>query len=509
MEWNRIRRVSYAMCALLIALIAISTVRAEDQRDDPLFEANRRAYQIGQKNFQMIVQQIASRYEDPGVDLKKLFAHGLYGVERCLLADQVEGASATISLATCEPPYTLNEKQYLDRISTLIASRIAVTSATVASVTRLWTATLSSMVNALDDPYSQYLPPKNYGELQHFLSGEGNPEDQFYGVGIAIEWDYANRGILVREPIPGTPAFLANVQPGDLIVAVDDIPLSTTGTVAENLQAGVNRIRGPEGTKVKLTIVRSGAGPFPLNRVLVRKPMQPQLLISKEMLDEETAHLGLLSFYQNCSSDVEKALLWLREEGMKKLILDLRDDPGGFLDEAVKVADLFLPREALITYTQGRTPDTRKDFFDQRTGDEGFTQLPLVILVDSQSASASEVVTGALKDSGRAQVVGVKTFGKGSVQELFQLEGDAGLRLTVAKYYTPKGRCIHDQGIEPDLVVEPALTRENRGDAEEESDETKETLPKVFRSRLEMLMNKDNQLRAAYDLLNRKESAAR
>ncbi len=473
---------------------------------DERIDTNREAYEIGRQNFTEVIRHIRQRYEDPNTDFKKLFAHALYGAEQ--LVKNVEGASAAITLATYAPPYELNDLEYIKHLGDLIESRIQISSATIAPVTGLWNATLTSMVNALDDPYSQYLPPRNYGDLQQFLSGEGNPEHRFYGVGIHVDWDYvSNAGLLVVRPIPGSPAFLAGIESGDVIVAVDDVPLSATGTPEENRNAAIDQIRGPENTKVKLTIRRPGGTPFPIDFVLTRQPIQQDQLLIEEMLDDDTGYLGLLSFYQNCAVDVRDALRRLHLQGMKKLILDFRNDPGGFLDQAVKIADLFLPQGALITYTQGRSPDTRVNFLDQNTSDQGFTQIPLVILVNQYSASASEVVTGALSDSKRATVVGTKTFGKGSVQELFQLHGDAGLRLTVAKYYTPKGRCIHDLGIEPDVEVEreqyetaSADVTDDEADEEEASEE--EPTPVSYSSRLEKLLLTDNQLRAAFRILN-------
>jgi carboxyl-terminal processing protease len=472
---------------------------ADETADAALFEANRQAYLIGQDNFKQIIHYIGQRYEDPNVDFKQLLARGLYEAQHWV--SEVEGATQVITLATYAAPHKLNEVEYVRQIGNLIESRIRSASATVVSVTDLWTKTLASMVNALGDPYTQYLPPQSYNELQHFLSGEGDPRSRFYGVGIRIGWDYAtNAGLLVVEPLPGTPAFLAGIQPGDVIVAVDDVPLSATGTPDENVLAAMERIHGPEGTKVKLTILRAGVGPFPINLVLERRPIQQDQLIYKEMLDKDTGWLKLLSFYQNCAADVQDALRNLKLKGMKKLILDFRYDPGGFLDEAVKVADLFLPQGALITYTKSRT--SRQNFFDKATDDEGFTQLPIVILVNKESASASEVVTGALQDSGRARVVGMKTFGKGSVQELFQLEGDAGLRLTVAKYYTPKDRCIHEQGIQPDVEVQPS-TMAMVADAEKGiSEPNPPPASSLYHSRSEMLLATDAQLRAAFQLLN-------
>ena len=505
---NRLRLLRVAL--ILLAALVVGYGAAADENADAGFvkariEANTKAYQIGMQNFSQIITQIKNRYENADIDLRKILAYGLYGAGK--VVQKVEGASAEIALATNAPPYELEELEYAKQIGDMIAGRIRadrIASATVASITQMWNATLTSMVNALDDPYSQYLPPKNYDDLQHFLSGEGNPDDVFYGVGISIDWDYANnQGIYVLYPLPDSPSFHAGIEPGDVIVAVNNVPLCATGTARENLDAGVKRIKGREGTKVKLTIIRPGVGPFPLHFELARKPVQPYQLIWRDMLDEDTGKIVLVSFYQKCSVDVEKALLALRQQGMKKLILDLRGDPGGFLDEAVKVADLFLAKDSLITYTQGRTADTRKDFYDKTTGDENYTQLPIVILVDGQSASASEVVTGALRDSDRGdvQVVGMTTFGKGSVQELFELAGEAGLRLTVAKYYTPKGRCIHNQGIEPDVKVEKVdLSQQDLTDNEDKNDE--EPKRHIFHSRLEKQLFVDNQLKAAYELLN-------
>ncbi len=489
-----------ALCVILVVAWGCLPLSAATQDQAGESHSARVAYEIGQRNFAEVIRHIRQRYEDPNVDFKKLFAHALYGAEQ--FVKNVEGASATITLATYGPPYQLNDLEYVKHLGDLIESRIEISSATVASVTDLWNVTLTHMVNALGDPYTQYLPPRNYGDLQNFLSGEGNPEHRFYGVGIQVDWDYtSNAGLLVVRPIPGSPAFLAGIESGDVIVAVDDVPISATGTPSENVNAAIDRIRGPENTKVKLTIRRPGGKPFPLNFTLTRQPIQQDQLLIEEMLDDETGYVALLSFYQNCAVDLRDALRRLHMQGMKKLILDFRNDPGGFLDQAVKIADLFLPQGALITYTQGRTPDTRVNFLDQSTSDQGFTQIPLVILVNQYSASASEVVTGALSDSKRATVVGTQTFGKGSVQELFQLYGDAGLRLTVAKYYTPKGRCIHDLGIEPDVEVEARSLESASEEAPEQEDE-EASKPVAYSSRLEKLLSNDNQLRAAFRILN-------
>ena len=251
------------------------------------------------------------------------------------------------------------------------------------------------------------------------------------------------------------PAERNGVHAGDIIIGVDNEDLREwEGTYAEKLEKAIDLITGEKGTTVKLKLKKYNS-PEPVEISVERAPINPDLQIAREMLDEENkiGRITLSQFYLNAHRDVLEAVRYLKLEGMKKLILDLRYNPGGYLDEAIKVADVFLPKGKLITYTEGREYPKR-EYFDETTSEEGFSDIPLVILLNEHSASASEVVTGALKDNGRATVVGMTSFGKGSVQEIFELLDGAGLRLTVVHYYTPSGVCIHNIGIKPDIEVD-------------------------------------------------------
>jgi carboxyl-terminal processing protease len=361
-------------------------------------------------------------------------------------------------------------------------------------VSELWDEAISGMVDGLGDQFSAYLPPVQNEDLQKSLSGEPNEEDVFYGVGINVDWDtVSDLGVLVINPLPNSPASEHNIQSGDIIIAVSNTELKDLeGSFREKLEQAVEMIKGKKDSEVELTIKKSSS-PEPLVLKLTRQPINPNQLIFKEILDDEEGDIGwlhLYSFYEHAAEDILENMRELKLAGAKKIIFDLRWNPGGYLDQAVDIADIFLKEGDLITYTAGRTV-TPEHFYDQST-DEDFSDMPMVILLHKWSASASEVVTGALKDHHRATVIGEKSFGKGSVQQVIPLNGGAALRLTVSKYYTPSGVCIHEMGIDPDIEVE-RLTEE----------QVKELDGKDYDhvSRLERLFDGDRQLKAAYEYL--------
>jgi carboxyl-terminal processing protease len=295
---------------------------------------------------------------------------------------------------------------------------------------------ISGMLKTLD-PHSSYLNPDAYKELQVETKGS------FGGIGIEIT---IRDGVLtVVSPLEGTPAHELGVQAGDQIIRVDGAP-----TKEMTLMEAVKKMRGPKGTKVVLTIMREGftkAKEFVITRATIAIKS-----VRTKILEPGYGYLRLSQFQSTTLKDLRQALAKLEEENqpMKGLILDLRNNPGGLLDQAVKVSDEFL-NEGLIVYTGGRLKSQ-----DMRFEAHGNTQphsYPIVILVNEGSASAAEIVAGALQDHKRAVVVGVKTFGKGSVQTVMPLRNGAALRLTTAIYYTPNGRSIQAKGIEPDIVV--------------------------------------------------------
>jgi carboxyl-terminal processing protease len=302
----------------------------------------------------------------------------------------------------------------------------------------------TGMVNTLD-PFSQYMTADDYKAMQTETSGE------FGGLGIeiAIQDDH----LTVITPIDGTPADRAGIKALDRIAKIDG-----EKTDGLTINDAVKRLRGKVGTKVTITIIREGAAQ-PFDITLVRDKIKIESVRSYR-LPGEIAYVRLSEFIHNSSQDVEEAIQALEKEGpVKGLILDLRNDPGGLLEEAVNVADIFVEKGKTIVSTKGR--DQRQDYDYRATGRRKFAKKPIVVLVNEGSASASEIVSGALKDLKLALLLGAKTFGKGSVQTIFPLEnsGGAALRLTTAKYYTPSGVSIHGKGIEPDLELkQPDMT---------------------------------------------------
>ncbi len=295
------------------------------------------------------------------------------------------------------------------------------------------------------DPHSAYLEPEAFEDLQINTMGE------FGGLGIEVGME--DGFVKVISPIDDTPAAKAGVKAGDLIIKLDD-----TQVKGLSLTDAVNLMRGKPGSNIKLTIIRDGVDK-PLEINVVRAVIQVQS-VKKRMLEPRYAYLRLSQFQVHSGADVEKALNDLQKsskEPLSGMILDLRNNPGGVLQAAVEVCDLFL-ESGLIVYTKGRLPDAEMQF--SATPGDMLKGVPMVVLVNGGSASASEIVAGALQDQSRAIIVGTTTFGKGSVQTILPLHDNRALKLTTARYYTPKGRSIQAQGIVPDIAVENAqLTR--------------------------------------------------
>ncbi len=285
------------------------------------------------------------------------------------------------------------------------------------------------------DPHSAFMPPEVYKEVQVETKGE------FGGVGIQI--GMKDNRLTVIAPIDGTPAERAGVKAGDFIVKVD-----TESTKDMTLLDAVQKMRGLKGTKVTLTIQREGVAE-PLVFGLVREIIKIESVRFK-MLEGNIGYVRLTQFQDQSAKDVANAVRKLREQKMQSLILDLRNNPGGLLNSAVEVSEQFVGLSRLIVYI--KTREGRKDDYVSHVKEQP-EDYPIIVLVNEGSASASEIVAGALQDWGRAVVVGVQTFGKGSVQTILPLGDGSGLRLTTAKYYTPKGRSIHGIGIAPDIVI--------------------------------------------------------
>lgn len=305
------------------------------------------------------------------------------------------------------------------------------------------------------DPHSSYLDPQGYKEVR--IGTEG----QFGGLGIEVTME--NGFVKVVTPIEDTPAARAGLKPGDVIVRLDDKAVK-----GMSLAEAVKHMRGKPGSDITLTVVREGEAK-PLKVTITRAVIKIQSVKSR-LLEPGYAYLRVTQFQATTDTNLKAALRRLEKENNGKLkgaVLDLRNNPGGVLNAAVAVSDTFL-REGVIVYTEGRVADSKLKF--TATPSEVLDGAPIVVLVNGGSASASEIVAGALQDNGRAIVMGTKTFGKGSVQTIMPMSNGAALKLTTARYFTPNGRSIQATGIEPDISMEQAkLTR-----GETESDRLKE-----------------------------------
>lgn len=298
------------------------------------------------------------------------------------------------------------------------------------------------------DPHSSYMPPAVYREMQ--VETEG----RFGGLGIEIT--IRDDILTVVSPIEGTPAFRAGVQAGDKIVKVEG---ETTKDMS--LVDVVKKLRGPEGTSVTISILREGftePKDFSITRAIIRIKS-----VRWTTLQDDIGYIKLRSFQKNTSEELENALQDLEEQNARAVVLDLRNNPGGLLDQAIAVSDEFIEGGQLIVYTKGRLAGQNMKGFSK--DENAHIDMPLVILVNGGSASASEIVAGALQDMKRATVIGTQSFGKGSVQTIIPLSDGSGLRLTTAKYFTPKGREINGKGITPDIIVEepPPPSKEEDG----------------------------------------------
>jgi carboxyl-terminal processing protease len=300
---------------------------------------------------------------------------------------------------------------------------------------------INGMLSSLD-PHSSFMPPEMYKEMKIETKGS------FGGLGIEIS---IKEGILtVIAPIEDTPAYKSGIKAGDQILKIDD-----KFTKDISVMEAVKRMRGTKGTKVTLTIMREGFDKpkeFPLIRDIIQVKS-----VKYKTLDEGFGYVRIAQFQEKTDDDLAAALESLRKASkgeLRGLVLDLRNDPGGLLDQAVRVCDHFLPDGKLIVYTEGREKDAKMRFTAGKGQKEA--NYPIVALINSGSASASEIVAGALQDHKRAVIMGTQSFGKGSVQTIIPLSDNSGLRLTTARYYTPSGRSIQAKGITPDILVERA-----------------------------------------------------
>lgn len=301
---------------------------------------------------------------------------------------------------------------------------------------------LKGMLSTLD-PHSEFMDPTKYEELKK------DTEGVFGGVGIVI--GLRDNYLTVVSPMEDTPAFKAGILSGDRVIKIDGKSTEKFG-----LPDAVKKLRGEPNTEITITLQRPSSGQIrdvKLVRAIINVPTVKDIDGRRDfpLGENQIGYVKLTQFGEQTVKDLEEALSKLQGQGMRALILDLRGNPGGLLDQAAKVCDKFLPKGKLIVSTEGRDPSKRIEY--RANGRSKCPNWPLAILVNGGSASASEIVSGCLQDEKRAIIIGEQTFGKGSVQSILPLEGGAALRLTTAKYYTPSHKVIHERGITPEITI--------------------------------------------------------
>lgn len=331
---------------------------------------------------------------------------------------------------------------------------------------------IEGMLKKLDDPYTRFMEPKNFADMQTETQGE------FGGLGIVIS--IKDRMLTVISPIDDTPAARAGIMAGDMIIKIDG-----KDVIDIALHDAVNLLRGPAGTKVTITIMREGSKEskdYELERQIIKVPS-----IKYWTIGHDIGYIRLTQFIQTSSEDLEKALINLEKNGVKSIILDLRNNPGGLLTAAVEVGRKFIPKGDIVSI-KGRDGEknTYSSFYKYHP------TLPLIVLINEGSASASEIVAGAIKDNKRGLLLGKKSFGKGSVQTVISLNDGSAMALTTALYYTPSGVNIHKTGIKPDIEVDLPKFDESK------TDEIKKKI-EDDQKYLQMLSNAPHQDKTATD----------
>ena len=298
------------------------------------------------------------------------------------------------------------------------------------------TGLIKGVVNSLDDPYSEFMTKE---ELKKFMESTNG---KYVGVGLVVS-PGKDGYITVVSPIKGSPAYKAGIKSGDKIIKVGEVEYS-----AETMQDAVNKMRGEEGKAVSITVLREEQKQKKVHEFKIKRETIKLQTVDGRILENNIGYIAISEFDKPTYDDFMKELEALKKKGAQKLVLDLRGNPGGLLDVCTKIADVFLDKGTIV-YTKYK--DSKKDYY---YSDEKKEDMPLVVLVNGGSASASEIVSGALKDRKRAKLVGTQTFGKGIVQRLFNLPYETAVKLTISEYFTPNGNNIHKVGITPDVVVE-------------------------------------------------------
>ncbi|MEY4940362.1 MAG: hypothetical protein RIQ93_2097 [Verrucomicrobiota bacterium] len=342
---------------------------------------------------------------------------------------------------------------------------------------------LHGMVESLD-PHSEFLEARDNTEFEEELIGE------FGGIGVQVET--RDNRVVVIAPLADTPGERAGIQRGDEIVSINGKVLDSNAVI----DGIVDRLRGKPGTTVTLRTFRPATlGTFNLS--LVREVIRIESVRGVRVLGGNTGYIQLTEFSDHTAEQFVQALTGLVRAGITSLVLDVRNNPGGLLDASVEVAEPFFRKGELIVYTQGRNPGDREEYRAEDAREP--LNMPVAILINAGSASAAEVLTGALKDTGRAVVVGERSFGKGSVQSVFKLEHGEGMRLTTARYYTPGGVSIHEKGITPH--VEVVMTPEEDAMLARQRSRSDIKDPREFKARFGLEPVVDRQLNAALDVL--------
>lgn len=293
---------------------------------------------------------------------------------------------------------------------------------------------LKGVVAGLNDPYSEYLTKEEYNSLTETTSGK------FYGIGVFIS-NQNDEFITVISPIKDSPADIAGLKAGDKIIKVDDKEYNASQT-SEAMKA----MRGEKGTEVKITILRTSTGKTK-DYNIVRDEIKEETIISSNL--NGIGYIGITQFSEDTSKDFKREIEKLQKENINSIIIDLRGNPGGIVDTAAEVADILLP-EGMIVYAKDKNKNTVFEF----KSDKNFVDLPLVVLINQGSASASEILAGAIRDYNRGTIIGKKSFGKGIVQSAMRFPRGDGIKLTTSEYFSPKGINIHKIGIEPDIEVD-------------------------------------------------------
>ena len=405
-----------------------------------------------------------------------------------LLAAAATGIAVYLGAARLSASWSLLPNRELDRSSGYVREVLKIVhenyvDATASNYDALARLSIHGMVESLD-PHSEFLESKDNQELEEDLDGE------YGGIGVEVEM---HKGVFtVVAPIPGSPGDRAGILLGDQIISID----GKTVLHATPMDSVVNRLRGKPRTHVRVELLRPGTGRR-LSLDLVREVIKIVSVRGARLLDATTGYIQIREFSDHTGEQFVDALNQLLKKGIDSLVIDLRNNPGGLLDAAVAVAEPFFKKDELIVYTQGRGHDDRENYLSETEGTP--LAIPVAVLINGDTASAAEIVAGALKDTGRAVVVGERSYGKGSVQSIFKLKHGEGLRLTTAHYYTPSGAIIHGKGVSPQ--VEVVLSAEDDRKIERQTSRPDVSDLSDFGERFGFRPIEDRQLAAALDVL--------